>query len=62
MTTTIYSRWGNEVYSETANSIQWNGDNNKGEESPSGLYFWIISVTGEDGTTHQYKGTVTLVR
>jgi gliding motility-associated-like protein len=62
MTTTIYSRWGNEVYSETDRSVQWNGSNKKSEESPSGLYFWIINATGEDGSSHQYKGTVTLVR
>ena len=62
MTTTIYSRWGNEVYAETANNVSWNGDNKKGTQSPSGLYFWIITATGEDGTSHQYKGTVTLVR
>lgn len=46
----VYDRYGKEVYNnlnelERSNLIRWNGKNNQGKEMPSGVYFYLATVT-----------------
>jgi gliding motility-associated-like protein len=59
----IFNRWGEQVFS-TADPLEgWNGRfNNSGEDSPSGVYVYVIEYIGPRGKTQTLKGHVTLVR
>ncbi|MFN7910556.1 MAG: gliding motility-associated C-terminal domain-containing protein, partial [Bacteroidota bacterium] len=64
ITAVIFDRWGNKVYdvvSKTGN-IAWDGKNFKGQECPSGTYFYVIKGSGKDGTEYEKKGNLSLFR
>ncbi|WP_027302624.1 T9SS C-terminal target domain-containing protein [Rudanella lutea] len=42
--TVIYNRWGGRVFSTTDPQIRWDGRNSAGQEQPSGLYYYEVSV------------------
>jgi flagellar hook assembly protein FlgD len=52
------------VYEVTSGSgnIEWNGNNQAGQECSEGTYYYTIKATGKDGTSYDEKGTITLVR
>jgi gliding motility-associated-like protein len=67
----VYDRYGKEVYSninETEQSllIRWDGRNNNGQEMPSGVYFYLASVTfdvlDENLQQEDFKGWVQLLK
>ncbi|MFN4233284.1 MAG: gliding motility-associated C-terminal domain-containing protein [Bacteroidia bacterium] len=58
---TIYSRWGEIVFSTTDPKICWDGTY-KGKLMNTGSFVYIIEATLTDGTTVQEKGNFTLVR
>lgn len=46
----IYNRYGQEVYSKTDYKNEWVGQTDKGDELPTGTYFYMIERTS--GETH----------
>lgn len=55
--TTVYNRWGNEVFDTEQQNHFWNGRTTSGEECANGTYFYVI-ITNEK----TYKGHVQLIR
>jgi gliding motility-associated-like protein len=53
----IYNRWGDIQYFSTGNNLKWDGRNNVGSETPSGTYFYTLSI--KDKT---FSGTLNLLR
>lgn len=62
MRTTIFNRWGNEVFNTNNLDIGWNGKAINGEPVPEGTYFWLIDYTEEGGEPGTLKGSLTLLR
>jgi gliding motility-associated-like protein len=54
----IFNRWGNEEYTNTNYSNNWDGRNNRGAELPSDTYFYILKF----GNGKIYKGSVLIKR
>ena len=62
----IFNRWGNEVFSNRnfmpdIEAEGWNGTY-RGEPAETGVYAYKISILFKDGTTHDFKGDVQLIR
>jgi gliding motility-associated-like protein len=38
----IFNRYGQQVYSQSSYTNQWHGQNNKGDELPTGTYYYVI--------------------
>ncbi len=55
----VYSRWGNKVYKSTDLEINWNGKSDKGEDLPSGSYYYVLELNGGDISQN---GNVTILR
>lgn len=47
----IFNRYGQEVYSKDNYTNEWNGQTNKGDELPTGTYFYMIEITGGESKT-----------
>lgn len=61
----IFNRWGNEmsVISRTSvTEIRWDGRTTSGEETPSGVYYFVLRYTDVNGDEHRKNGYVTLMR
>ena len=61
----IFNRWGNEisVISRTSvTEIRWDGRTTSGEETPSGVYYYVLRYTDVNGEEHRKNGYVTLMR
>jgi gliding motility-associated-like protein len=57
----ILNRWGNTVFSAENNFSGWNGEDQKGNECPDGVYYYILyNKNGTEEETH--KGFITLIR
>jgi gliding motility-associated-like protein len=56
----IFNRWGQEIFS-TSEGKKWDGTF-EGEIVPQGVYTYTIVLTGEDGSTEAFSGTVTVIR
>ena len=62
----IFDRWGNEVFSNRnfmpdIEAEGWNGTY-RGEPAAAGVYVYNITILFKDGTTHDFKGDVQLIR
>lgn len=57
----IYNRWGEKIYTSHSLEESWNGRYNN-ETAQEGAYLVVISAKGLDYKTHNYRGTVTLLR
>jgi len=57
----VFDRWGNLVYSTSIPGEGWDG-NNKGTQSPSSIYIWLLEYDSFGQANIQRKGTVLLVR
>ena len=61
----IYNRWGNEIAMTSRASvtqINWDGRTTSGEETPSGVYFYVLQYTDGNGDEHKKNGYITLIR
>jgi gliding motility-associated-like protein len=58
----IFNRWGREVYSWNRINGSWDGKSKDGEVLPDGVYVYVIKAKGKEGKSHQYEGTVHLIR
>jgi hypothetical protein len=58
----LYNRWGDKIYEINSPDDQWNGISLNGLEVPEGVYFFVLNTTGEDGSTFQEKGSVSLFK
>jgi gliding motility-associated-like protein len=62
----IFNRWGNHVYQKTNNlsqtTILWDGKTTSGEETTSGVYFYILQYTDANGDEHKKNGYISLMR
>ena len=57
----VYDRWGEELFSTTNVSRQWDGTY-KGNKPKQDVYTWIIIIKGADGLPHKLSGHVTLIK
>lgn len=57
----IYSRWGQQVFSTSQRNAGWNGKVN-GMLQQAGVYVWFIKAIGKSGETIERKGTFVLIR
>lgn len=61
-TLTIFDRWGKQLFVSNDESVGWTGQVNA-RDVPIGLYVFRLTFTTKGlSFTHQYTGTVTLVR
>jgi gliding motility-associated-like protein len=62
----VFNRWGNIIYQKTNNlsqtTILWDGKTTSGEETPSGVYFYILQYTDANGDEHKKNGYISLMR
>lgn len=61
----IYNRWGNEIAVTSRASvtqINWDGRTTSGEETPSGVYFFVLQYTDANGDEHKKNGYITLIK
>ena len=65
----IYNRWGNDItpsfYQQEhikATTVLWDGRTTAGEQSPSGVYFYMLHYTDANGDEHKKNGYITLFK
>ncbi len=62
----IFNRWGNVIYQKENTLAQsivwWDGRTNSGEETSSGVYYYVLRYTDANGEEHRKNGYVTLMR
>jgi gliding motility-associated-like protein len=62
----IFNRWGNLIYQKTNNlsqtTVLWDGRTTSGEETPSGVYFYVLQYTDANGEEHKKNGYITLIK
>jgi len=59
----IYNRYGSQVYEQNNYTNQWNGQSNDGKDLPTGTYFYVIDLAGEDAVYgQQATGWIYLTR
>ena len=62
-TLTIWNRWGELIFQTDDPLNGWNGkEDNKGKESPNGVYVCVVTFNGPRGERFEYKSLATLVR
>lgn len=54
----LYDRWGREIYHWNDLNGYWNGRNLNNTPVVTGVYFYVVNITGYDYKTHEYKGFV----
>ncbi len=57
----IYNRYGEKLYTSYSLEKSWDG-RYKNETAQEGAYLYVITAKGLDYKTHNYSGTVTLLR
>lgn len=57
----IYNRWGNLVYEYTDPDGGWDGYYN-GKLVDTGVYYYVITATGIDGTKYKRRGDINILR
>lgn len=58
----IFNRWGQKVYDWNRPHGYWDGKSYNGQNLPEGVYYYIMYATGENGSSIEEKGSVTLLR
>jgi gliding motility-associated-like protein len=59
---TIFNRWGGVIYRTNNPSQGWDGNGTDGKPVMEGAYAYLITFKYFDGTFHQYKGSVQVIR
>ncbi len=60
---TVWNRWGEQVFESDDPYIGWNGTkNNVGQDSPTGVYVYVVSYRGPRGQKQELRGHTTLIR
>ena len=54
---TIYNRWGQIIYFSTGNNLQWDGKNSVGSETPTGTYFYVLTIKDQ-----KFEGSLNLLK
>ncbi len=57
----VYNNWGELLFISNNQAVGWDGMRD-GKKQPMGVYVWTVRGKTEDGTNHELKGDVTLVR
>jgi gliding motility-associated-like protein len=57
----IFNRWGEELFKWADVNSGWDGKHN-GQNASEGVYFYIISVTFENGEIQEKYGSIELIR
>ena len=57
----IFDRWGDQLFSSRDLNNPWDGTYN-GNDVPQGVYVYNITIKDINNVTHNYNGTVTLIR
>ena len=58
---TIFNRWGQQLCETSDMARGWDGTSN-GQESPSGLYTYLLTYKSKTGKSYTKRGTVFLLR
>lgn len=62
----IFNRWGNLIYQKPnilyQTTVLWDGRTTSGEETPSGVYFFVLQYTDANGDEHKKNGYITLIK
>jgi gliding motility-associated-like protein len=61
----IYDRWGSLIFESDNLNQPWDGSNQQtGKMVQNGVYVWVLVATDgtDDPKSHEYKGTVTVIR
>ena len=58
---TIFNRWGQQLCQTTDMIRGWDGTTN-GQDSPSGMYTYLLSYKSKEGKSYTKRGTVLLIR
>ena len=57
----VFSQWGEKMFTTRTRSTGWDG-NFKGKPQPVGVYVYVLRYTSADGTVHEMKGSINLIR
>lgn len=57
----IFNQWGQKIFETSSQQPGWDGTYN-GKQQPVGVYVYVLSMTMQDGTVVNKKGTVNLIR
>jgi|GEM_PF-1161140 len=58
---TIFNRWGHFFYSSEDVNFRWDGTFH-GEPVPLGVYGYLLTAIGRNGSEHKINGTISIVR
>ncbi len=58
----IYNRWGQLIFESDSQAKTWDGKDLNKMDSPQGVYIVIMDVKTLQGTDHQFKTQLTLIR
>ncbi|MDF2452699.1 MAG: hypothetical protein K0S26_2203 [Bacteroidota bacterium] len=65
----IYNRWGNDLTPSfyqlehsKATTVLWDGRTTSGEQTPGGVYFYMLQYVDANGEEHRKNGYITLIR
>lgn len=58
---TIFNRWGSQIFESDSTRRQWRGECNS-DECPSGVYYYRVTFTDDDGNPISRHGYVQLIR
>jgi gliding motility-associated-like protein len=58
----IFDRWGIKVGEWTGIAGSWNGQTTSGKDAPDGVYYFIATLTKNEGTIEKVPGNVYLLR
>lgn len=58
----IFNRWGQKFFETDNYNEAWDGKDASGKKAPEGVYVYSLGVKTKAGSSHEYNGTVTLIR